>query len=415
MRILRVNENTSIRRRGLWAHGRLAAVIAVGVVAATFGVGVIASALSDTANTTPASLVVAHSSTLPHVSNVDESLAPNVPTPGGASQGSGNFNAVSCPSTTLCIAVGGDNNLRGVAATSSDGGLNWQNSPLSTTPVTQLDAVTCVDAKHCVAVGEGAISTTSNSGASWTPRTLPTANTTLLGVSCPSTTACVAVGVSPGNAGPLVGQLVVSSDGGATWSTPTLPANIGALGSVDCPSVSFCVAVGAQILVSNDGGTTWNAVAVNGGTNVLRSVSCSSTTTCVALGANPVGAVDPTAGAFEVVTTDGGATWTSVSTPAGSASLVAISCTAGNACTAAGVSDVGAAPVYSSGDDGMTWTQETIPGSVTAVSAVRCRSGSDCVFVGREGNKPSSGHESSGAPWRVTTISTVALTAKVGA
>ncbi|MGA2295206.1 MAG: hypothetical protein ABSG24_08300, partial [Acidimicrobiales bacterium] len=83
-------------------------------------------------------------------------------------------------------------------------------------------------------------------------------------MSCPNASACVSVGVSPGNDGPYGGQLLFSSDGGVTWTVPTLPNDVGALGSVDCPSSTFCVAVGAQILVSNDGGQTWSPQFVDG-------------------------------------------------------------------------------------------------------------------------------------------------------
>jgi hypothetical protein len=406
----KIRKNVESRSRG-----RRAIVSVVGALILTTGVGSFATAVGIL-HVTPSASTIApfRSSTISPLTSPNEAAAPGVPTPGGATEGSGNFNAVSCPSAKYCVAVGGDNSLRGVVAISTDRGLGWKDEQLSA-PVAQLDAVTCESAKSCVAVGEGAIETSANAGVSWTPRELPSANTTLLGVSCPTATKCVAVGVSPGNAGPLVGELLVSGDGGATWATPTLPGNVGALGSVECPTASFCVAVGSQILVSDDGGATWMTRAVNGGTNVLRSVSCSSPTVCVALGANPIGAINPAAGAFEATTTDGGATWTAVTTPAGSASLVAISCATGNACTAAGVSDTGTAPVFSSNDGGVTWTKEMIPGSVTAVSTLRCRTGTDCVFVGRQGKKPTSGDESSGASWNVATISTPALAENVGA
>lgn len=307
--------------------------------------------------------------------------APTVAIPGGASIGDGNFNAATCTTSTNCVAVGGDNNLDGVVATSSDGGSRWSQGTVSLGEP-ELNAVTCQSSRDCVAVGQGATVTSSDGGSTWTTHAIPTPNTTLLGVSCPSASTCVSVGVSPGNDGPYGGQLLFSSDSGVTWNVPTLPKDVGALGSVDCPSSSFCVAVGAQILVSNDGGQSWSQQFVDGGTGVLRSVSCSSASDCVAIGANPLGATAPASAAFEVVTTDGGTTWNSVATPAGSWTLNAISCSNGVDCTVGGLSfDSDPAPAWSSADGGMTWSSVNLPSGVSAISSITCQSASTCVLV----------------------------------
>jgi photosystem II stability/assembly factor-like uncharacterized protein len=224
----------------------------------------------------------------------------------------------------------------------------------------------------------------------------------LLGVSCPTSTTCVSAGVSPGNDGPYDGQLLVSSDGGNTWSVPTLPTEVGALGSVDCPSANFCVAVGAQILVSDDGGQTWTAQFVDGGTGILRSVSCSSPTACVALGSNPDGVDDAQAAAFGIVTTDGGATWTSTTMPEGSWTVNGISCSNGADCTIGGLSTTGGtAPAWTSTDGGNTWTSVDLPSGVSAVASLSCQSDTECVLVGLQGSQPVSG-SSQGSQWTIS-------------
>jgi hypothetical protein len=68
----------------------------------------------------------------------------------------------------------------------------------------------------------------------WTPVSSGTTST-LFGVACPSTTACVAVGSS--------GTVLTSADGGATWTARTSGTGNFLLG-VACPSASACVAVG---------------------------------------------------------------------------------------------------------------------------------------------------------------------------
>ncbi len=335
----------------------------------------------------------------------NEVNAPIVSTPGGASVGDGNFNAVSCQTSTNCVAVGGDNNLVDVIATSTDGGSSWvQSSVASGEP--ELNAVTCASSTTCIAVGNGATVTSSDGGATWTTRAIPTPNTTLLGVSCPSSTSCVSVGVSPGNDGPYGGQLLFSSDGGATWIVPTLPNEVGALGSVDCPSATFCVAVGAQILVSNDGGQTWTAQFVDGGTGILRSVSCSSSTDCVAIGANPLGATDAQTAAFGIGTTDGGTTWNPITLPAGSWSVNAISCSNEVDCTVGGLSVSGdTAPAWASTDGGMTWSSVDLPSGVSAIGALSCQSASHCVIVGLQDSQPVSGSSQGNSQWTISPVS----------
>ena len=56
--------------------------------------------------------------------------APDFPTQGGAQNGYGNFNAVSCASSSTCFAVGADNSGNGIASTSSNGGATWTSSTL---------------------------------------------------------------------------------------------------------------------------------------------------------------------------------------------------------------------------------------------------------------------------------------------
>jgi photosystem II stability/assembly factor-like uncharacterized protein len=333
--------------------------------------------------------------------------APTISIPGGASVGNGNFNAVSCVTSTDCVAVGGNNDLAGVVATSSDGGSSWsQGTVASGEP--ELNAVTCQSSSDCVAVGQGATVTSSDGGATWTTHAIPTPNTTLLGVSCPSSSTCVSVGVSPGNDGPYGGQLLFSSDGGTTWTVPTLPRDVGALGSVDCPSSTFCVAVGAQILVSADGGQTWSPRFVNGGTGVLRSVSCSSASDCVAIGANPLGATVPKSVAFAVLTTDGGTTWNPVAMPAGSWTLNAISCSNGVDCTVGGLSfDASPAPAWTSTDGGQTWSSLNLPSGVSTISSMSCQSASNCLLVGLQGSQPVSGSSKNDSPWSFSPVSSV--------
>jgi photosystem II stability/assembly factor-like uncharacterized protein len=319
----------------------------------------------------------------------NETSTPVVLAPGGAAGGSGNYNAVDCVSTSECVAVGGNGSLHGVAGYSTSSGGSWSSGTV-VPGLPDLEALNCTSANDCVAVGAGAVAVTRDGGSNWIARSIPSSNTTLLGVSCASSEHCVSVGVSPGATGPYQGQLLVSSNGGNTWSVPTISASLGPLGSVDCPSSIFCVAVGASILVSNNGGATWTNRPVNGGTGVLRFVSCASSSTCVAIGPNPAVAQDPSASAFAVETSDGGASWNPVVMPPGTADVYALTC-AGTRCYASGESTAGdSAVVAVSGDGGASWSVDsTLKPSLDEVSAMSCSSATDCLFIGRTGKSPS--------------------------
>lgn len=341
-----------------------------------------------------------------------QSHAPTIPITGGAENGFGGFNGVSCPSASECVAVGADSNLGGVASTSKDGGGTWQQGSTAT-GLPSLNAVDCPSVTDCVAVGQGVSVRSSDAGASWHATTVPTANTALLGVSCPSVTLCVSVGVAPGVGGPLAGQLLVSSDGGSTWKVPSLPTSVGALGSVDCPSTTFCVAVGAGIVISTDGGQTWRQRGVDGGTGVLRSVSCVSNTNCVALGPNPTVAQDSLASAFEVVTSNAGVTWTSVAMPPASATADVVSCSRVAGCRAAGAAIATDPAIVLSSGDGHSWSsQSQVAGALTAVSALSCPAANVCVFVGRHHDTPVSLKSTDGSGSGETSVTSVVRTQK---
>jgi hypothetical protein len=85
-------------------------------------------------------------------------------------------------------------------------------------------------------------------GQNWTIQTTPNPSTTgsnLAGVSCPSVTACIAVGSHWDSATDVEVSLAEGFDG-STWTaqpTPN-PAEGGYLYGVSCPSASACIAVG---------------------------------------------------------------------------------------------------------------------------------------------------------------------------
>ena len=211
-----------------------------------------------------------------------------------ADVGSGNaFKSISCPSSTLCAGV----NLAGSVITSTNPTgkeTAWTESNLI--GASSLNGVSCPSVRLCVAVGSGGTVVTSNNptggAAAWTVTRVAGAGG-LSGVSCPTESFCVAVDFNTGN-------VLMSTDPtgrGATAWRPTKVAQANALNAVSCPTVSFCVAIDSfgNAFVSDDpgdGSPVWKLAHIYGTSCawtvpqappqcILSSVSCPSSTFCV--------------------------------------------------------------------------------------------------------------------------------------
>lgn len=336
-----------------------------------------------------------------------EGLAPTVSIPGGSTTGQGSFNAVTCQSTSTCLAVGADASGNAAVATSDDGGQSWTGDSVPAVTAA-LNAVDCGDSTQCVAVGQGVIMTSSNDGSTWSQSAVPVANTTLLGVACPSSLTCIAAGVSPIQGQPLTGEILTSQDGGTTWTASDLPPDTDGFGGIACPTTTFCVAVGGSIAVSTDGGQTWTLEGVNDGvgTGVLRSVSCSTATQCIAVAANGVGRISPNVSGLAVETSDAGATWQPVTMPAGTASVDQVACTSGNQCFAGGFDNASGDPASfaTSSDGGASWQVQPAPGGLSQIAGLTCPAMNDCVVVGSAGSSSFAVTTANGTTWAATRL-----------
>jgi hypothetical protein len=283
-------------------------------------------------------------------------------------------------------------------------------------PANQLYGVSCASSKYCVAVGlnENAEGSVKGGGAliqTWNGKTwksvAPKApkgaqSAELLGVSCKSAVACVAVGLylnPSGNAVPLA-----EIWNGKTW-TPTAPATPkgssgGQLLGVSCAAAKSCVAVGSDF--TNSGGATI-AEAWNGSkwtlsrppepkgsvVGALTTVSCPSTVRCIAVGSWGTN----TAG-FALADSWNGKTWTRTPVPASAvakqdAALTGVSCPSAGSCVAVGTGATGrkgGLVSFSEFWNGRTWATGKIgwPKSVSnsLLSGVSCRSAKSCLAVG---------------------------------
>jgi hypothetical protein len=317
--------------------------------------------------------------------------------------GTPRLNAISCPSTSVCFAVGAGNS-GGVVVTTTNGGTSWSTQSVPN-GVFQLSGVSCPTSLICFAVGgffgggggnSATVIATTNGGTTWTMQSIPVGVNQLNGIACPGATDCFAVG--QGNSGPAV----IATTDGTTWSSQTLPAGLNNLNAVACGSTSDCTAVGqgpsAEIVATTDAGTTWNTQSAPMGIPQLSAVACPSTSDCFA-------AVPAFGGGTIIATTNSGGTWAIQPASTGGASgLAGISCPSTSDCFAAG-QNVDNSGVVATTDGGSTWATQTLPMGVGGLNAISCPSTADCYGVGFANGGPGIvATTDGGTTWTLQTI-----------
>ena len=157
------------------------------------------------------------------------------------------FAAISCPTTTLCVAV--DNAANGQVAYTTD-----PTGPASAWTLTTigsgvtLDSVSCATATFCMIGGtDGYYTTAPTGGASgWKATTsLSSSYSVIASMACNSLKLCVGVGYGNSGVGLSTGSSAPTT---TTWSNALIgsdpPAqNAQVVDSVACPERNFCVAV----------------------------------------------------------------------------------------------------------------------------------------------------------------------------
>ena len=263
------------------------------------------------------------------------------------------LSSVSCTAPGFCVAVGW---RAGGSLVEQWNGARWRVVPSANRPhaMVWLTGVSCRTSKDCVAVGSyfggvGQYSAIEHwDGRHWTmvpsPNVPPAADpgNNLLGVSCTTGSACVAVGSFGGTAG---GPLIERWDG-AHWSIMPGAAGGGigdALRSVKCTSNTSCVAVGytgkGKGLIERWDGSTWTIVPspTRSGNSGLSSVKCVTASDCVAVGGQSIQRQFP---GPRLIEHWNGITWSIVPSPAPAStshgSLAGVSCATSTSCMAVG-------------------------------------------------------------------------------
>jgi WD40-like Beta Propeller Repeat len=214
-------------------------------------------------------------------------------------------NAVSCPSTTLCVAADTIGNVYW-STDPSAGTSSWSFADIDAT--NGNEALSCPTTQLCVGFDgqtfpsryPDLLTTTDPTGGigAWTvaslpkglfPAAKPNSYPVVTSLSCSSANFCAA----------LSGKLLTSTDpagGPSTWTASPLPRDKYALLGLSCPSSRLCVAVDGQgdVLTSTDptgGAAAWTitdvdpaeASAAFGIGGSPQAVSCPSVSLCVAI------------------------------------------------------------------------------------------------------------------------------------
>lgn len=353
------------------------------------------------------------------------------PLPADASSITGTqLSGVSCPSPGQCVAVGryldNSGHVQGLLLTLAGGTWTAAEAPLPPNADGSwafLSGVSCVSPSFCVVTGNYGDSKASDtsgegdgllltlSGGTWTATEAPlpaNADHTgayVNGVSCASSSSCVAVGSfnapAPGTGGDAGYGLLLTLSGGS-WTAaqaPPAPDSNGPgmpISAVSCGSASYCVAVGiygnasggqAGLLLTLSGGS-WTAAEAPApaNTNEVNTLgaSCPSASECIVTEAYIESESQPTH--WALLTWSNGS-WSSDEAPSPVRQMIDLSCPSVSDCVSVGVP--GGTPdnlqlVHWS--DG-SWTTATLPPPADAdasaqVNGISCPSASNCIAVG---------------------------------
>lgn len=261
--------------------------------------------------------------------------------------------------------------------------------------------MSCPSSSHCVAIGlttadghrprRDIAVVSTNTGRSWTYYDIGTDQESgLQALSCPTSQQCVAVGSGSTRHVPENKSVYTSTDGGRTWSPHPFPAADDTARAVSCATKIDCVAVGSTtsfrgaIFVSMNGGANWSLSyqsQTSEPTSAPHAISCPSRLLCIAGGG----------GLPEVLMSkDGGWKWSSYAVQ-DAAYLRLFTCPTTHRCVGVGTllgtkTTEAHTVVLLSTSGGLSWRTVNLPVEYTQIVADLSCNESTCVLAA-----PSSG------------------------
>ncbi len=310
------------------------------------------------------------------------------------SQTGGSSSQASCPTTTFCAMVQGDQ----VWTSTHPGGTSkWSSTTLAVKTGDVLSSISCPSTTLCVATSTGAptvfVSTNPTGGASaWTKTTLGV--TKSLRISCPSTTLCVIA------AGQSIFTSTNPTGGASAWTKAKIAP--GTITAVTCSTTTLCV-VGTQtgkLLTSTNptgGASAWSTPWTGSvATLAITAISCYSTSLCAAVTAtdDPTQSLTHFSQSQHVYTSTAptSSAWSSYLLGGPSGGLNGVACPSTTFCVATGTTGhefttttptVGHYTSNGNGYDLATWTEHTVANKVNT-GGVACPSTTFCVAGDRK-------------------------------
>ena len=310
------------------------------------------------------------------------------------------LSAIACPSATNCIAVGADYPSSGTSSPSAIveqwNGTSWAvSTPPSAGHTTgPLMGIACPTATLCFAVGE---QSDEWNGGTWSVLGLPGPASTFpsfTAVTCPSATLCFAVGAAEATGTTTFSSsALVDEWSGGTWTTvASVPQPSGSglynvMTAISCPSATACLAVGLSQPAGSGStpptsvadawnGTAWSSIAPSPSGQGLSAVGCATTTTCFLAGSG-------------TLLEWNGSTFTSMTLP-GNPDVMGLDCPSASACYALGI-NASSATNSTSLDlwDGTSWSEIPTPngaGTINALTGLACPASNQCFAVGYSGS-----------------------------
>jgi erythromycin esterase-like protein len=334
----------------------------------------------------------------------------SAPAPAGSVQSA--LSGIWCRSARACVAVGSDT----AAVVTRTLAQTWTGSAWKVTPTpgqaevqaSDLNGVSCTTPDFCVAVGyytdasgTGPLTELWN-GKAWSIVTAASpagvTSASLNAVSCVAADDCVAVGSSFNGTDTVT---LAEAWNGTHWSVAATPnvsgAQTGILSAVSCPASSKCVAVGSYATATVTGtlAQTWNGKAwsisktpnpAGSTTTTLSGVSCPAVNRCMAIGDYIAESGQPA-----LAESWNGSAWAieAVPSPASASGtfLQDLACRSAADCTAVGSYFNGTGnATLAEGWNGTAWSVQPTPASpdstYTTLNGVSCPSAGDCVAVG---------------------------------
>lgn len=315
------------------------------------------------------------------------------------------LNSVSCASPNSCLAVGTFSTETAFASFSDTwDGTQWSSQITPRQFRTNLDAVSCKTSSFCMAVGD--LSTSGHlvtfaarwNGANWvikkTPNPAGASSSFLVGISCPATSACTAVGFYVTPHGKIF--LLAEQWNGKSWALKHTPNPTGKSGiefkGVSCVSANACEAVAhfnGSAFAERWNGKSWamqtTPLPKGHSDGFLAGVSCVKANSCLAVGDDTHGgSIAPIGERWN------GKAWkaqqAAVPAHVTVSGLASVSCASANACEAVGSVSTSTTNAIAERWNGRSWALQRVDlpsgSEETDLMSLSCKMSSTCTAVG---------------------------------